>query len=354
MAPGLRFSNFEHLNHPFLPGWKTGMEMVYLRGLTAWKWRMRLLRSAYPQLNFAPTNYNSDIPFVGMDNALVGELGCLSIFSIVATAASPHTLSIRNPSFAKESEISSPGSKPPETAVKVLPAQSESSPADWEQHQAELTRWLDSLDKPIGVFATNDQLAVRLLDACRRAGVAVPEEVAVVGCENEETLCKFAAPALTSVRFDGETVGYRAAETLDRLMKGDKIPRAPVLIPPKGIKVRASSDEFVIEDSIVLRAVRLIREQAFSGITVGEICSKLSVSRSTLERRMKNSLQRGPKEELLRVRYREVNRLLRNTDLTIETIAEMIGIPHPHYLQSSYRDRYGISPGEYRKNNRID
>ena len=71
-------------------------------------------------------------------------------------------------------------------------------------------QWLDSLEKPIAIFATNDQLAVRLLDACRRAGISVPEDLAVVGCENEETLCEFASPTLTSVRFDGETVGLQS------------------------------------------------------------------------------------------------------------------------------------------------
>src|SRR5690606_23393704 len=90
-------------------------------------------------------------------------------------------------------------------SCRQLPAAGEASPANWEEHQADLIRWLSSLEKPVGIFATNDQLAVRLLDACRRAGISVPEEVAVVGCENEETLCQFASPALTSVKFDGQT-----------------------------------------------------------------------------------------------------------------------------------------------------
>ena len=122
-----------------------------------------------------------------------------------------------------------------------------------------------------------------------------------------------------------------------------------ILIPPKGIEIRASSDEFVIEDPIVLRAVRLIREEAFSGITVGEICEQLGVSRSTLERHMRATLKRGTKAELLRVRFAEVNRLLKNTDLTIEAIAEMTGFTYAHYLQTSYRERFGMAPGRFRK-----
>ena len=202
----------------------------------------------------------------------------------------------------------------------------------------------------MGIFATNDQLATRLLDACQRAGISVPEEVAVVGCENETTLCNFSSPPLTSVRFDGETVGWRAAETLDRMMRGEtkRVP-AEILVPPKGIEIRASSDEFVIEDPIVLRAVRRIRERAFSGITVAEICEDLGVSRSTLERRMQACLKRGAKAELLRVRFAEVNRLLRNTDLTIEAIAEKTGFAYTHYLQTAYRERFGMPPGKVRR-----
>ncbi len=304
-----------------------------------------------PAVELRSTNYSDRFPFVGMDNALIGEMVAEHFLNRGYRRFAAYTLDtesffrerVRN--FVTRVESS-------EKRCDLLPSHGESSPTDWEEHQAELIRWLESLAKPVGIFDTNDQLAVRLLDACNRAGISVPEEVAVVGCENERTLCDFASPTLTSVQFDGETVGFRAAELLDALMQGEKKNPTSILIPPRGIEVRASSDEFVIEDPVVLRAVRLIRERAFSGITVGEICESISVSRSTLERRMKATLRRGTKEELLRVRFREVNRLLRNTNLTIETIAEMTGFTHTHYLQTSYRDRFGQTPGKYRRENR--
>ena len=200
-------------------------------------------------------------------------------------------------------------------------------------------------------FCRNDQLGVRLIDACQRAGIAVPEEVAVVGCENEETLCEFTSPSLTSVRFDGHTVGFRAATLLDRLMK-NKVVDPPSLIPPRGIEVRESSDEFVIEDAVALRAVRMIREKAFQGLTVAAICEQLSISRSTLERRMKAALKRGPKEEILRIQFREVKRLLRNTSLTIEVIAEQVGFSHAHYLRPSFGSDMASLPASFENNSR--
>jgi LacI family transcriptional regulator len=154
---------------------------------------------------------------------------------------------------------------------------------DWEQSQARLIQWIAQLPKPVGIFASTDQLGVRLLEACQTAGVAVPEEVAVVGAENEETLCSFTTPPLSSVRFDGHAVGFAAAELLDRLMRGKPSRAKPTLVAPKGIEVRGSSGERVIGDRLVARAVALIREGATRGLDVNELAAKLGASRSTLD-----------------------------------------------------------------------
>jgi LacI family transcriptional regulator len=220
---------------------------------------------------------------------------------------------------------------------------------DWEAGQKDLVEWLTSLEKPVGIFAANDQLGVRLLDACQRAGIAVPEHVAVVGAENEETLCNLSEPPLSSVQFDGDTLGYTAAALLDRLMQGGTVPSQPILIEPRGIVVRRSSDEYVIRDGLVAAASRLIDEHAACGLTVDHLCARLNVSRTTLDRRMKAALRRSPKEELNRVRFREVERLLRDTDLTMEAIAEKTGFLHCHYFQVAFKLRHGCTPGAYRR-----
>lgn len=305
-------------------------------------------KAGVPAIELRSTHLTPSLPFVGMDNALIGEQVAEHFLSRGYRRFAAYTLD--NESFFKErvrnfvNRIARSGA-----SCELLPSQGEGSPADWESHQEKLIEWLVSLEKPIGIFAANDQLGVRILDACQRTGIAVPEEVAVVGCENETTLCDFASPSLTSVSFAGETVGFRAAALLDGWMRGHETRPSTILVPPGEIIVRGSSDEFVIEDPIVLRAVRLIRAGAFRGITVGEICDRLHLSRSTLDRHMKNTLKRGTKEEILRFRFREVNRLLRNTDLTLEVIADQTGFSHPHYLSEMYRKRYGITPGTYRR-----
>lgn len=301
-----------------------------------------------PTVELRSTNLRHAFPFVGVDNSHVGPLvaehflergyeqfGVYSLHTekFFEERAANFVAAIRAAGFGCE----------------TLPERDSDTARDWEKSQARLINWLSGLPKPTGIFAANDQLAVRLLDACQRAGIAVPDEVAVVGCENEETLCSFATPPLTSVQFDGAEVGYRAAGLLDRLMSGRKAPKPRQLVPIKHVVVRRSSDASVIKDRFVAEATRIIRESACGGLNVEALCRRLNASRSTVERRLKRSLKRTPKEEILRVRFREVERLLRNTDLPVETIAEQTGFAHGHYLQAAFKERHGETPGNYRR-----
>lgn len=301
-----------------------------------------------PAVELRTTNFGGNRPYVGMDNRLIGtsvaehfrERGYRQFAAYSLHTESFFIERLRN--FVTSVEALG-------GHCSVLPETTSDSAKDWEKSQARLVAWLKELPKPVGIFAANDQLGVRLLEACQRAGIAVPEEVAVVGAENEETLCTFSTPPLTSVRYDGQAVGYFAAEMLDRLMRGQRLRRNSVLIPPRGIVVRHSSDSLVINDPFVAHAARLIREEALSGLNVDQLCRKLNASRSTLDRRMKAALKRTPKEEILRVRFREVERLLRETDLTIDTIAAQTGFAHSHYLQAAFKETHGTTPGEWRR-----
>jgi len=301
-----------------------------------------------PAVELRATSFCGARPFVGMDNV---RIGCSVAAHFIERGFRQFAAySLQTERFFVErvrnfvSTLESHGFQCAE-----LPESSSDSAADWEHSQNRLIAWLARLPKPVGIFAANDQLGVRLLEACQRAGVAVPEEVAIVGAENEETLCSFSTPPLTSVQFDGHTVGYTAAELLDRMMKGMSARRREILVPPKGIVVRASSDDLVIDDPLVARATRMIRERAMTGIHVSELCRKLNVSRSTLDRRMKSVLKRSPKQEMTRVRFREVERLLRETDLTMDVIAEQTGFTHSHYLQSAFKQIYGQTLGQFRR-----
>jgi LacI family transcriptional regulator len=222
-------------------------------------------------------------------------------------------------------------------------------PAQWEKHQDDLAAWVRGLPKPVGVMACTDQLGFFLLDACARAGVAVPEEVAVVGVENEESLCTMAMPTLSSVKFNAERIGYEAAALLDRLMAGEEAPAEPLLIEPLGVITRGSSDVVAIEDAEIAQAVRFIRESACDGIAVSDILREVAISRSALERRMRAALGRSPNEEITRVRVERVKELLISTDQPLTTIARRTGFQTPQYLVQVFRRQVGVTPGVFRR-----
>jgi len=307
-------------------------------------------KTGLPAVELRATYHGGERPFVGCDNVQIGRLVTEHFLErgyLHFAAYSLHTERFfieRVQSFVTEIERLG-------RVCALLPEANPDSALDWERSQARLVAWLLELPKPVGIFAASDQLGVRLLDACQRAGVAVPEEVAIVGAENEETLCSFATPRLSSVQFDGFSVGLAAAEMLDRLMRGESLANREVLVPAKGVVMRESSDEYVINDKLVARAARLIRENAASGLTVESLCETLNASRSTLDRRMKAALRRSPKEEILRIRFRQVERLLRETDLTVDAIAEQTGFANAHYLQSAFKQLRGQTPGQFRKTN---
>ena len=301
-----------------------------------------------PAVELRATNLVGSRPFVGMNNAHVGSMVAQHFFERDFREFAAYSLHSER-FFVERVQNFVTTVRAHGFTCAILAEATSDSTSDWESSQARLIAWLTALPKPIAIFAANDQLGIRLLDACQRADISVPEEVAVVGAENEETLCTFAVPTLTSVRFDGHAVGYAAAELLDKLMQGKRPRLREILLPPKGIVVRNSSGDFVINDALVAHAVRLIREQAGTGINVDDLCRRLHVSRSTLDRRMQAALHRTPKDEIQRVRFREVQRLLRDTDLTIDLIAEQTGFTHSHYLQATYKQTHGQTPGQYRR-----
>ena len=222
---------------------------------------------------------------------------------------------------------------------------------NWDQHQQDLVAWLQALPKPVGVFAVNDQLGFWVLDAARRAGIAVPEEVAVVGAENDNMLCETASPPLSSVRLRGQAVGYDAARILDEWMSKKRIPQAGErhLHPPGDIVVRQSSDIVAVEDPRIAAALRFIRQHATEQIDVNRVAREAALSRTVLERRMKALIGRSPGEEINRIRFGAVEKLLAQTDLTLDAIAARCGFTHPQYMAEAFRRRTGTTPGQFRR-----
>jgi LacI family transcriptional regulator len=221
--------------------------------------------------------------------------------------------------------------------------------ADWAAEQRALVKWVGKLPKPVGIFACFDLRGRQLLDACRSAGVRVPDDVAVVGVDNDPLTCELADPPLSSVEPDTHRTGYVAAELLDRIMRGGRVKRGEYAIPPLGIAARRSTDALAINDPIVSAAVRFIREHACDGITVDQVIGEVAVSRRILEKRFRDLVGRTPHEEIVRCRVARAKQLLATTDLPLKAIAERIGVGQAEYVNVIFRKLTGQSPGAYRR-----
>ena len=225
---------------------------------------------------------------------------------------------------------------------------------DWAKEKAKLMKWLKSLPKPVGIMACNDVRGMQLIDCCFQAGIDVPEEVAIVGVDNDELLCDLCHTPLTSILPNAEEVGFQSALTLSKMLasKKRKHPNSQLTIPPLGIVVRRSSDIVAVEDSDMAAALKLIREEACSGISVSEVVSKIEMSRSSIERKFRDLLGRTPQQEIRRIQLNKVCALLSSTDLPIESIAPKCGFEHPEYLHVVFKRVLSTTPGQFRNLNR--
>jgi LacI family transcriptional regulator len=223
----------------------------------------------------------------------------------------------------------------------------------WEVERDEIGKWLQTMPRPLGLVACNDERGYHVLEACRLLNIGVPEEIAVVGVDNSETFCKLCVPPLSSVLPNAEAIGYEAAALLDRLMQGETVSETNRLIPPSDVITRQSSDTVSIEDPDVALAVRFIRENACKGITVSDVLDKTTLSRSALDRNFQRLLGHSPHDEIQRIRLNRVKQLLVETDWALERIADMTGFGHAEYMMVLFKRVTGKTPTHWRQEAQI-
>ena len=213
-----------------------------------------------------------------------------------------------------------------------------------------LVTWLRRLPRPIGVLAANDSYASIVSTACRMAGLTVPDDVVILGVDNDEVFCSLAAPPLSSVVTATHLLGFEAARLMDAVLcdpRGGK--RRHVIVPPLGIKVRASTDMLATDDEDVTAAVAMIRSNGSAKLSVSKIAETVGLSPSTLQRRFRETVGHSVHEEAIRHRLRIAMRLLSETDLSILAVARRAGFGHQEYLGRVFKSRLGVTPAEYRK-----
>ena len=304
-------------------------------------------KAGLPAVQLRTSHLVEGQPFVGVDNSIVGRMVTNHFIQrgyhnfAVYGIGTEDAYEERQQSFVKA--VNDAGF---ECAVFEHPIKGEKH-RDWERTQNSVAEWVSHLQKPVGVMACTDQLGFWLLDACKRANVSVPEDVAVVSCENDEALATMSSPPMSSVQFQAEATGYKACEILERLMSGEPAP-APILIPPLRINVRQSSDIVAVEDEDTAAALLYIRQHATDGISVEDILEQVPVSRASLDQRMKQAIGRTAKAEIIRVQLERVKQMLVETDLTLDQIARHTGFRHPQYMAEFFKKKVGKTPGAYR------
>lgn len=224
-------------------------------------------------------------------------------------------------------------------------------PRSWDEEQTLIARWLMSLPTPIALLTCHDDRGLQVIDACRRSSLAVPDDVAILGIDNDPFLCNLSTPQLSSIDVFPERIGYEAAALLDRLIKGKgrRRPAKPIFFEPRGLVIRQSTDVTAVSDPHVAEACRLIRNQADKPVSVEELLAKIPISRSSLFRRFKKHLRRSPKKELSRVRIERAKALLVNSTRSIEDVARQTFQTDAKHFISVFGRATGVTPMEFRK-----
>jgi len=233
--------------------------------------------------------------------------------------------------------------------VPVGWASDEVAPARAAEDPAAIVEWLVRLPRPCGIFTCSDGWARIVIRNVRLAGLRIPEDVLLIGADNDVVECELLAPPLSSVMVPWHEVGRSAAQLVQRLFSGHSIQGERAVILPVGVQVRRSSDVWAIDDVLVAKALRWIREHAHQRLSVPLVARAVGGGRQRLERRFRRALDRTVVEEIRRARVEAAKQLLQTTRVGLDEVARRSGFGNAALLNSAFRRELGIPPGVYRR-----
>lgn len=225
----------------------------------------------------------------------------------------------------------------------------EGNATGWDDFRARLLKWVESWSPPIGVFVCGDLHCRYLMEACRSAGLHVPQDVAIIGTHNEPNICNSPYPALTSIDMEFEEIGYRAAGLLDRLMQGGSPPPNPELIRPQKLVARQSTDSFATEDPFVSNALRFMAENSHRPLGVKDVALAVGLNRRSLERRFTQFSDEGIAKQITRMRIERAKRLMVETKESLKSIAIDCGFRNSDHLSKAFLRTENRTPTDFRR-----
>jgi LacI family transcriptional regulator len=218
----------------------------------------------------------------------------------------------------------------------------------WEKEELLLVEWLKSLPKPVGIMTCNDDRSQHVLDACHAAQIHVPGEVAIIGVDNDEFICRLANPPLSSICLNPEKLGYRAAQLLDQVMREQTSDETVVVGGPTHVTARGSTNILLVEDKEMAEALRFIREHADEPLQVDEVAEAVAMSRRSLQHRFAKAVGRSIHSHILRERVNRITQVLVETNLTVAEIASRLAFSSPKQLDRVFTKFQGVAPTVYR------
>ena len=218
----------------------------------------------------------------------------------------------------------------------------------WQHFHETMERWTAHWQPPLGVYVAFGGMTARhVVTDCRKRGLRVPEDVALIAGVNEPILCLHPAPSLSSIEVPYDEMGYQAVQLLDRLMDGEPPPAAPVLIPPVGVIARRSTNCLAVSDEAVCLALQFIVANSHREISIRDVADAAHASRRTLERRFVAVLDRSIADEIRRQRIERAKRYLADPSLPVKSVAVKSGFANEQRLYEAFYRREGISPSRY-------
>ena len=291
-------------------------------------------------------NYPAGVPYVATDNAGLVKL------------AHDHLVESGLPNLAMYSLPEAPGNRwarEREAAfVRLEPGALvyrgfQTSAIDWNRALEALTDWIASLAKPVGIMAVTDARARHLMQACTVAGIAVPEQVAIVGIDNDPLTRSLTRIGLSSVRQGTHEMGRIAARLLHQMLHGARLASRRVVVPPAGLNLQASSRHTRPFSAQVMKARHFIRQHGCQGVKNEQVAAYVGESRSTLEHRFRVELGTTVHQELLRHRLEAARELLQHAEISIAAVADRAGFSTLQYLYTVFKRELGTTPAAYRR-----
>lgn len=219
----------------------------------------------------------------------------------------------------------------------------------WEAEQISMAEWLASLPKSVGLMVCNDDRAQQVVEANKIAQRRIPDEIAILGVDDDDMICELTHPPLSSIAMNFEEAGYEAAAQLDRQMTSRRPPRKEIRLRPTYVHTRQSTDVLAVEDPIVIKALRFIRSRAAEVLSVDDVVEATSTSRRLLERHFKDVVGTSVYQEIQRTHIERACRMLVETSWSLTEIAGRCGFSNPVHFSIAFKRHVHTTPQQHRR-----